>query len=122
MVIDTLRNSFRQFYFNIIKQIITLNDDIDFFRGLKFHNSHFSTSSNEIWSEARVKEVSNLLDAILTMPNHYKYFKHKKYLQDKIEQENRETAQERKYMFRGLYALINLKRLYKLLCPERSRS
>ena len=100
-VLDTLRNSLKQFSAVIIQQILTLNDDINFFKRLEFHNNHFSTSSNEIWSEVKAKELSGILEAIFTMPNHYKFPFHKKYLQENIDLENKATAWERKYMFRG---------------------
>jgi len=100
-VLDTLRNSIKQFYYPIICELITLNDDMNFFKCLEFNNNHFSTSSNEIWSEIRAKALSGILDAIQGLPNHYNFFHHKKYLMDEITLENNRTAWERKHRFRG---------------------
>ena len=103
MVIDTCRNSFKQFHMLLIQEIIIQNDDIRLFMKLKFHNNHFSSSGGEIWSEYKSKELKNIKEAILSMRSHYRYFKHKNYLDERIDQEDRHTAHDKKYMFRGFW-------------------
>ena len=103
MVIDTARNSFRQFYMLLIQQIITQNDDIVLFRQLQFHNNSFTTSAGEIWSENKSRELNEIKTAILTMPIHYKYFEHKSYLDERIAREDRDTRHEKKLIFRGFW-------------------
>ncbi|MEN5085901.1 ATP-binding protein [Sphingobacterium faecium] len=103
MVIDTARNSFKQFYMRLIQQIITQNDDLNLFMKLQFHNNHFSSTGHEIWSDYKSKELREIKNAILTMTNHYKYFQHKNYLDERIAAEDRQTNQEKKYIFRGFW-------------------
>lgn len=103
MVIDTARNSFKQFYMRLIQQIITQNDDLGLFMKLQFHNNHFSSTGHEIWSDYKSRELREIKSGILSMPNHYKYFKHKNYLDERISAEDRQTNQEKKYIFRGFW-------------------
>lgn len=103
MVIDTARNSFSQFHMSLIQLIVLENDDLTLFKKLQFHNNHFSTSTGEIWSERKSKEIKEIKTAILAMPTHYKYFGHKNYLDERIAAEDRNTANEKKYIFRGFW-------------------
>lgn len=103
MVIDIARNSFKQFYMRLIQQIITQNNDLNLFMKLQFHNNHFSSTGYEIWSDFKSRELIEIKNAILSMPNHYKYFKHKSYLDERIAAEDYRTSQEKKYIFRGFW-------------------
>lgn len=103
MVIDTARNGFSKFHIPLIQLIISENDDIALFKELQFHNNHFGTSTGEIWSEKKSTELKEIKAAILAMPTHYKYFEHKNYLDERIAAEDRDTAKQKRYMFRGFW-------------------
>lgn len=102
-VLDTLRNTVRPFYLGIIQQIIEQNHQPDFFDQLELHNNHFDYSTAETWPDHKAKELTEIKDSIVAMPNGYKYFAIKNYLDKQIEKQKLWAAGERKDKFRGFW-------------------
>jgi|GEM_PF-6406495 len=103
LLIDTLRNSVPKLYMFVFSELLDKNSDISFFKELQLHNNHFSTTTNQIWPEARAKELKNLVEMISSKPTQYLYFEHLAYLQERLEGEIKAAKSERKLMFRGYW-------------------
>lgn len=101
IALDTLRNSMKQYYMLGIQKWMQINGDIEIFKKLKWHNNSFSSTGNQIWADFKVVELNQILEAIESLPENYKYFEHKEELLRRIASETKQGDYERKLIYSG---------------------
>ncbi len=98
-VMDVMRNSLREYYFQAIKQFLQLNSNPKHFKQIKLLNSFFMSSGGTIWADVRATELSQILSEVEKMEGSYKFIQHKAYLRSCIVAEQQHAEQERTRKF-----------------------
>lgn len=100
---NIFRNYLKTFYQEYIKKWLLLNNDIDTFKACDWNNNHFSSfGGQEIWADIKAAELRRIYNAILELPDQYKYIYHHEFLLERISMEERSGDFERKRNYRRL--------------------
>jgi hypothetical protein len=103
IILNIARNTLRSHYHQLIADFLEVNVSLEDFEKLYLNNSHFTTSSNEIWSEFKGKELAEIQQLINQLEDPITFILHVEYLDDQISQLEKHTIYEKKMRFQRLY-------------------
>lgn len=101
-VLEIVRNALPKHYHEIITYYLSLNDDIDLFKSIKWHNSHFTSSGHVSWDDFKAKVLTGIVNTIKQMPGSFKFLDHIDYLDKRIIEHTKRGEEERKMWFMGI--------------------
>jgi len=103
VVLDIARNHLTTDQVNdLIKLLLNENDSYDLFSKLDFYNHHYSFPNGVLWSEFKSSKLSQILKLTLELPRSFRFAKHRSELLKTIAQYDIQTADERKWQYRGM--------------------
>ncbi|MDF2430558.1 MAG: hypothetical protein JWP44_189, partial [Mucilaginibacter sp.] len=100
--LDIVRHTLPLFFDDIIRHIVTVNPDPEFFGRLDFYPNHFSANGKwQIWADFKAQELRGVAEAIRGLTNAVDYLEHQELLSRRIQIQKENADWERKLIFRG---------------------